>query len=66
MVNAVTQLANKAQGLQRFWSAVNEVAGKPQPVVGRIEVNQFKQCLQLVEAALDITYGINRHASAGG
>jgi hypothetical protein len=29
-------------------------------------VNQFKQCLQLVEAALDITYGINRHASAGG
>lgn len=51
----------KAQGFQRLWAAVDQIANQPQAILGRVESDFFKQALQRLQAALQVTDGISRH-----
>jgi hypothetical protein len=55
-----SKLAHEAQHLERFRTAVHQVADEPQPV-GAGEPDLAQQQLQLVEAPLHIADRVRRH-----
>ena len=57
----VAQRFNLAQHAERVRSAIDEVAGQPQPVGGRREADQRQQVAELGMTALDVADRVVRH-----
>lgn len=51
----ITEAMHEAQQLQRVWSFVDEIPGKPEAVNVRIKIKFFQQPQQVIEAALHVT-----------
>src|SRR5690606_27892222 len=54
----------KPQTLQGLRAPIDQVAGKPELIPGRVELNLLQQALQGVETALQITDGVDRHSDS--
>ncbi|MNL24977.1 hypothetical protein D3C87_1464340 [compost metagenome] len=51
----------EAQGVERLWATVDQVADQPQTIFFRIERDLLEQALQRFQAALQVADGIRRH-----
>src|SRR5258708_38700762 len=60
---ALAEFAHEAQHVERFRSAINQVAYKPQTVARTLESHADEQLPQLVIAPLDIANRIGRHTT---
>jgi hypothetical protein len=55
-----TQAAYEAQQGQGVGPSVDQIAGKPEAILGGVEIDVVQQAQQIVETALDIANGISR------
>ena len=59
---AVAKGAHEAQDLEGLWAAVHQIAGEPQRVPARLEIELVEQASQLVITALHVSDGEYGHA----
>src|SRR5438105_15449775 len=57
----VAQPAQVAQHVRARRSPIHQVAGEPESVATRIELQAFQQTLQRIETALHVADGVNGH-----
>ena len=61
----IPQVPDETQAGQRLRAAVDQVAGKPEPVPARVEPDFLQQLSQLIEASLEIANGVGGHGFMG-